>query len=614
MADPVNGGNDNSGKSPKEMSMEVRLLLAFLLMGAVMFFTPYLPFFKNAKPPATQGGGDAAAPAGTPGQTATPNTPPPAAPPATTAATITTPGTYPKTPEKVLPNLVVQTDLYKITFSNHGATVRSWQLIAKDAKGRLKYRGNDGKPLDLVNPAAGPPCAPAPAPPAQGPACLTFPFSLHFPTQQPSGDRINWAWFEETPDPDGLGVAYDFSDGHTKVHKAFHFAKNSYLSQVETEVTVDGKPSPHMIEWRGGFGDMTLSVPSDKTVYFDVANNKLVEKTAGDVKNGPLTAGGNYSFAGLADSYFAAVFLPEGTGALQFITYADTVRTPANEKPMPSSGAAISGAEENRFELFVGPKDVDLLKSINPKLEQVVEFGWLSILAKPLFLIVNWFNDRAVHNFGWAIVLVTVAINFVLFPLKFSNMKSMRKMQALKPHIDLINAKYKNIKVTDPKSAEKNQEVMDLYKQHGVNPMGGCFPMLLQLPFFFAFYKVFTVSVEMRGAPWLWVADLSQPEDIMLGPIGPLRLLPIIMIATQFYMQKMTPQANTDPSQQKMMMFMPLIFGFMFYKFPSGLVLYYLTSNLVQMAQQWFFNRTETAIEAARSVAPPKQNKKNGRK
>jgi YidC/Oxa1 family membrane protein insertase len=130
--------------------------------------------------------------------------------------------------------------------------------------------------------------------------------------------------------------------------------------------------------------------------------------------------------------------------------------------------------------------------------------------------------------------------------------------------------------------------------------------MLLQLPFFFAFYKVFTVSVEMRGAPWLWVTDLSQPETL------PIRILPIVMIGTQFIMQKMTPQANTDPSQQKMMQFMPLIFGFMFYKFPSGLVLYYLTSNLVQMAQQWFFNRTDTAQAVAISVEPPK--KKNGRK
>jgi YidC/Oxa1 family membrane protein insertase len=130
--------------------------------------------------------------------------------------------------------------------------------------------------------------------------------------------------------------------------------------------------------------------------------------------------------------------------------------------------------------------------------------------------------------------------------------------------------------------------------------------MLLQIPFFFAFYKVFTVSVEMRGAPWLWVTDLSQPEHL------PIKILPVVMIASQFLMQKMTPQANVDPSQQKMMMFMPLIFGFMFYNFPSGLVLYYLTSNLVNMGQQWFFNHTETAQEAARSVEPPK--KKNGRK
>jgi len=147
---------------------------------------------------------------------------------------------------------------------------------------------------------------------------------------------------------------------------------------------------------------------------------------------------------------------------------------------------------------------------------------------------------------------------------------------------------------------------MDLYKKYGVNPMGGCFPMLIQIPFFFAFYKVFTVSVEMRGATWLWVTDLSQPEHLAI------KILPLLMIASQFAMQKLTPQANADPNQQKMMMFMPLIFGYMFYWFASGLVLYYLTSNLVQMAQQWFFNHTQAAVEAAESVAPPK--KKNGRK
>jgi YidC/Oxa1 family membrane protein insertase len=146
---------------------------------------------------------------------------------------------------------------------------------------------------------------------------------------------------------------------------------------------------------------------------------------------------------------------------------------------------------------------------------------------------------------------------------------------------------------------------MALYKKHGVNPMGGCVPMLLQIPFFFAFYTVFTVSAEMRGASWLWVTDLSQPEHLAI------KVLPLVMIASQFWMQKMTPQANVDPAQQRMMMFMPLIFGFMFYNFPSGLVLYYLTSNLVSMGQQLFFNHTSAADQAALSV---QVKKKNGRK
>ena len=218
----------------------------------------------------------------------------------------------------------------------------------------------------------------------------------------------------------------------------------------------------------------------------------------------------------------------------------------------------------------------------------------------------DWANNSFVHNFGWAIVLVTVVINFIMFPLKLTSMKSARKMQALKPQIDAINARFKNIGISDPKKAEQNQEVMDLYKKHNVSPMGGCVPMLLQIPFFIAFYKVFTVSVVMRGATWLWVTDLSQEEHL------PIKLLPIIMIVTQFLMQKMTPQANVDPNQQKMMYMMPLIFGFMFYQLPSGLVLYYLTSNLVNMGQQLFFNHTDTARAAVASVQPPK--KKNGRK
>ena len=139
----------------------------------------------------------------------------------------------------------------------------------------------------------------------------------------------------------------------------------------------------------------------------------------------------------------------------------------------------------------------------------------------------------------------------------------------------------------DPRKAEQNQEVMDLYKKHGVNPLGaGCMPLVLQIPFFFAFYKVLSVSIEMRGANWLWVSDLSQPETLAI------RILPLMMIGTQFFLQKMTPHPGADPAQQKMMMFMPLVLGFMFYGVSSGLVLYWLTSNLVGIAQQWFINRS----------------------
>jgi YidC/Oxa1 family membrane protein insertase len=583
MAEPVNGGNNNQAQPPKEeMSLEKRLLIAFILIGAVMFVWQFLykpelppPVKRAAAPTQTTPATDQRAPAET--------GPSPSPEAAQTAAPSSAPMSRP-TAQRSEPVFVVDTNLYKITFSNQGATVHSWIL--------KKYHGNDEKPLDLTNSSAG-----------------AFPFSLYFSGPKPTTD-VNWAWYTQTPDPDGLGVTYKFSDGHTTVTKAFHFQKNSYLSTMSCEVSVDGKPIPSMVQWRGGFGDLTLpgAASNQKTLYYDVAQNKLVEQVAAKAsKSGPtgIPSAGTFSFAGLADTYFAAVFLPGNNVRMEQVTFGDTVRTPLEEKPQPYAGVAVSDGGSNRFELFIGPKDVDLLRSINPKLEQVVDFGWLGVLAKPLFLVVNWLNDHVVHNFGWAIVLVTVVINFVLFPLKLTNMKSMRKMQALKPQIDAINDRYKNVGLRDPKKADQNQEVMDLYKKFGVNPMGGCVPMLLQIPFFIAFYRVFTVSVEMRGASWLWVHDLSQPEQI------PIKILPLTMIASQFIMQKMTPQAGGDPNQQKMMMFMPLIFGIMFYNFASGLVLYYLTSNLVSMGQQYFFNHTEVANAAARSVAPPK---KTGRK
>jgi YidC/Oxa1 family membrane protein insertase len=555
---------------PKEISMEVRLLLAFLLMGAVMFLTPY--FYKSPPPVKKTSAPAASLPQQKPGPES-----------ATVAAKEPKAPIAPATAQQQQPHVVINNGVYRIEFSNQGATVRSWQLN--------KYRGNDNKPLDLVNTAAN----------------VDFPFSLYFPGEKPATD-VNQAFYTQTTEADGLGVSYEFSDGHTSVHKTFRFQKDSFRSQATAEVTLDGRPVASMIQWRGGFGDLTVANPASHTqaVYFNPAEDKLVEQAAKTAKNGPVSSTGSYSFAGIVDQYFAAVFMPESGRPVTSVTFSDEVRTPFDEKPQAFAGVAVSDGTTNRFELFVGPKDVDLLRRINPKLSDLVSFGWWAFIAKPLFLILNWTNGL-LHNFGWAIVVVTIFLNLLMFPLRLTSMKSARKMQALKPQIDAIAAKYKDIGLRDPRKAQQQQEQMELYKKYGINPMGGCLPSLLPLALVIPFYRVITVAAEMRGAHWLWVSDLSQAEQI------PIKILPIAMIVTQFAMQKMMPAPGVDPNQQRMMLLMPLIFGFMFYNLPSGLVLYYLTGTIVAIGQQWFFNHTEAAQEAARSVQP-QQKKKNGRK
>src|SRR5450432_2040114 len=300
MAETVNGGSNK--QTPKEMSMEVRLLIAFVLMGAVMFVWQLI--YKPEPPPSIPGktatsaaqsnpaaNTSALPPVSTPAATAGPSKP---------AVTASTP-TSPATPQRSEPVFILDTDLYRITFSNQGANVRSWIL--------KKYHGNDEKPLDLMNSSAS-----------------DYPFSLYFAGQKPGTD-VNWAWYKQTGDPDGLGVTYEFSDGHTTVRKVFRFQKNSYLSTVSCEVAVDAKPIPPAIEWRGGFGDLTVpTAPANqRSLYFDLTQNKLVEQVAAKAaKNGPVTAGGNFSFAGLADTYFAAVFLPQNNTPIEMVTFGDT--------------------------------------------------------------------------------------------------------------------------------------------------------------------------------------------------------------------------------------------------------------------------------------------------
>jgi YidC/Oxa1 family membrane protein insertase len=559
----------------KEMTMEVRLLLAFVLMGAVLFLTPYI--YKSPEPPA----GKAVEPAKS-AQTPPAEAPPPAPvkPKAVPPKAAETPAPVEAAQEEII---AVETKLYRVEFSNRGATVRKWILKA--------YKDHAGQPLDLVNQRAL--------------EKTPLPFSRVFKTQTAAAASES-ALFRVERSPDNLGLTFEHSDGRVATQKTFRFEEDQYLVAVTSQVLENGVPVPHSVSWRGGFGDSTVVNPAaeQRTVRYDVANADLTKTDVGDAEDGPVSASGQFSFAGVEDNYFAAVFLPASNQAVELTTFSDQVPNAAG-KEEARIGAGVGGDGTNTFTLYVGPKDFDLLQRIDPKLAQLVDWGWFGFIAKPLFLALNWTNDRLTHNYGWAIVLVTVAISTLLFPLKLTSMKSSKKMQALQPQIAAINAKYKGLPMRDPRKAEQNQEVMELYKKHGVNPVGGCLPMLLQIPFFYAFYKVLTVAIEMRGATWLWVPDLSQPETIAI------RALPILLIVTQFISQKMTPSPGMDPTQQKMMLIMPLALGFMFYYFSAGLVLYWLTSNVVAIAQQWFLNRTTPAPAPVVAAPAPKKKHRN---
>lgn len=567
------------------------MLLAFVLMGLILVATPYVyrtlgvapPISEQAAadkktPPAEKKAGDQQAAntaGGAPMAASAPIQPEPNEAPAPGA--IAAPGEQER---------VVDTALYHIVFTNRGGTVKSWTL--------KNFKDSAGKPLELVN--------------QKGAEKVGYPFSFTFRGKQPTTD-LNKALWVASPVTGGPGVQFEYSDGRTHATKTFAFQPNGYLVQYADEVTLGGAGLPHLVQWRGGFGDMAVqnAATQQATIYYDADKNKLVREAAKSAKNGPVNADGSFSFAGIDDQYFAVAFLPPPNTTLQTTTFDDTVASAVNGTEDAYPGVAVGGGARNQFGIYIGPKEIAALHAVNPKLDGIVEWGYFGIVAKPLFMALHFVNDQFVHNYGWSIILVTIVINLALFPLKLTTLRSSRKMQALQPEMTKINEKYKGISMSDPRAANKQQEMMDLYKKHGVNPVGGCIPLLIQMPFIYAFYKAIGISIEMRHASWLWVGDLSQPEQFAI------RFLPLIMVVTSFVLQKMTPvPAAGDASQQKMMQFMPLMYLFFFWSASSGLVLYWLTGNVVGMAQQWFFNKTAAPVEAA--VAAKKAIAKDGRK
>jgi YidC/Oxa1 family membrane protein insertase len=402
---------------------------------------------------------------------------------------------------------------------------------------------------------------------------------------------------------------FAWSDGHLEVTKHFRF-DDSYVVQTEVSAKLDGKPITAGLAWLGGFGDTTVQNPipveTVSTFYSEGGKlNTFVHKKLDDAgKGGPAVWQGGKDWAGIEDRYFTAVFLapagaPAGTIETRYWKTWHTIKVDNADKaePVPQVAAATS-AQPTNMRVFVGPKDYDALKHMNPPLQSLVNFGWMEIIADPLFHALKWLHSY-IPNWGWAIVVLTLIANMLLFPLRISSYKTTVKMQRVGPEVKAIQEKYKKYKMNDPRKAEMNKEVMAIYQREGINPVGGCFQMLVQMPIWFGLNRALSSAIEMRHAPWFgWITDLSAKD--------PYYILPVIMAASMYLVSKMTPMTSTDPQQQMMMKFMPLSFAGMFIIFPisSGLAVYILTSSLVGIGQQWYLNRTHPVV-----TAPVKANR-----
>jgi YidC/Oxa1 family membrane protein insertase len=261
----------------------------------------------------------------------------------------------------------------------------------------------------------------------------------------------------------------------------------------------------------------------------------------------------------------------------------------AQTEILPEIAAGTTTVGPMAMRVFVGPKDLDILKTVRPPLDSLVNFGWFGFISAPLFYVLRWMHAY-ISNYGWAIVLLTAAINTLLYPLTLRSWRSMQKMQKVAPEVKQIQDRYKKYSMKDPRRQEMNKEVMAIYGREGINPMGSCLPMLVQMPIWFGINRMLTATIELRHAPWMfWISDLSIRD--------PYYILPVLMAVMMYVQQKMTPMTATDPSQQRMMTMMPLMMGAMFIFLPlsSGLYLYILTSNIIGIAQRWHLNRTAPA-------------------
>ena len=376
----------------------------------------------------------------------------------------------------------------------------------------------------------------------------------------------------------------------------FHGDKYEFAARVQTS---NGSKEPVAVRpglelWQVYEGELAGDSYSFAGIVVGSVKGGLNRYDLKDISKGKVEKGPARWFAADA-KYFTWIVLPEREWT---ITRASLVGETGARVAAADTAATLQPGDTARagVRIFAGPKRSALLEATGKDLPELIDYGWFAVVAKPLVFLMKASN-RVTGNYGIDIILLTILIKILFFPLTQKSMASMRKMQELGPILKTLKEKYKG------DAQRLNQETMNLYKTYKINPLSGCLPMLAQIPVFIALYKGLLVTIELRHAPFfLWVNDLSAPEylwDIAVaGYTVPIRLLPLLMGVSMFVQQKMTPSAGMEPAQQKMMLFMPVIFTFMFWSFPTGLVIYWLVNNVLAIGQQMMYNRKAEAAKA----------------
>ncbi|HEY7405992.1 MAG TPA: membrane protein insertase YidC [Candidatus Angelobacter sp.] len=574
--------------------MLIALLSVFLVLGVMQFILPK----PQQPPPQEKSQSQQLQP--------TPSTTPPPVRGATPVPS-KAPAAAARVPVKAAASeteSVLENDSYRIVFSNRGAVVKSWILKAKNPDNKsYKYADNAGKPFDLVNQIIAPQ--------------LGYPLSL-FTYDEELKKKLNESLYVSTSAGTASSsgpLTFEYSDGDITVRKIFR-AEKDYIIGIETEVTRNGQRIQAFPQWPSGIGDQ-IAPASFLAGKIDSEQNGTVERrsamSGGFLSSkkwivGGQTVPGPFNWVAVADQYFAVAFMPDNPRDTTLVTLNNPAEAPKNpDKPNEAKdkanviGAAFGhNSGSTRARIFGGPRAVDLLESTQaqpggPDLRGIYDFGMFGFIARPLFLWLKWTYEHWIPNWGWSIAFLTVVITMVLLPLRISSMKSSLRMQRIQPQVKAITEKYKRYSITDPRRADMQKEMSALYKKEGVNPVGGCFPLLLQMPFLIAFYAMLNNAIELRGASWLWIHDLSAPD--------PLKILPIVIVIAMFVQQKSAPQAGMDPAQQKIMTFMgPLMIGGFSWGVASGLSIYWALSTLLGYVQQLVINRSELGQQVKKTI------------